>query len=131
MNLTHKKQYDSETEERFRMKIFMENSHKVAKHNKLYAKGLVSYKLGINKYADMLHHEFVQTLNGFNKTKKQLLKGYDLNDSITFIPPANVKLPDAVDWRQKGAVTAVKDQGHCGSCWSFSAVSKIENETNK
>nr|CAI5829254.1 unnamed protein product [Callosobruchus analis] len=44
--VTHKKQYGSELEERFRMKIFMENAHKVAKHNKLYAQGLVSYKLG-------------------------------------------------------------------------------------
>ncbi|KAJ8943309.1 hypothetical protein NQ318_004750 [Aromia moschata] len=109
------------------MKIFMENSHKVAKHNKLYAQGLVSYQLGINKYADMLHHEFVQTLNGFNKSKN-MLRGQDLDDAITFIPPANVQLPDSVDWRQKGAVTGVKDQGQCGSCWSFSATGSLEGQ---
>nr|UHM21912.1 cathepsin L7 [Zabrotes subfasciatus] len=125
--VTHRKQYDSETEEKFRMKIFMENSHKVAKHNKLYAMGLVSYKLGMNKYADMLPHEIIQTLNGFNKTK-QGLKGTKMNDGVTFIPPANVKLPDEVDWREKGAVTEVKDQGHCGSCWSFSATGALEGQ---
>lgn len=104
------------------MKIFMENAHKVEKHNKLFGLGLVTYRLGMNKYADMLHHEFIQTLNGFNKTKN-LLKSGDRDDSITFIPPANIKLPDQVDWRDEGAVTGVKDQGHCGSCWSFSSVS--------
>ncbi|CAG9823173.1 unnamed protein product [Phaedon cochleariae] len=125
--LTHKKQYESETEERFRMKIFMENSHKIAKHNKLYAMGLVSYKLGVNKYADMLHHEFVQAVNGYNKTKN-VLSGIEMDDAITFIPPANVKMPEEVDWRTKGAVTGVKDQGHCGSCWSFSATGSLEGQ---
>lgn len=63
----HAKNYDSETEERFRMKIFMDNKHKIAKHNQLYENGHVTYKLGLNKYADLLHHEFVR-MNGFNKT---------------------------------------------------------------
>ncbi|KAJ8918900.1 hypothetical protein NQ315_016802 [Exocentrus adspersus] len=125
--LTHKKNYDTEIEERFRMKIFMENAHKIARHNKLFALGQVTYKLGLNKYADMLHHEFVHTFNGFNKTKK-LLKGAELEEPITFIPPANVKLPEEVDWREKGAVTGVKDQGHCGSCWSFSATGSLEGQ---
>ncbi|KAG5894862.1 hypothetical protein JTB14_023711 [Gonioctena quinquepunctata] len=80
--LTHKKQYGSGTEERFRMKMFMENVHKVAKHNKLFAMGLVSYKLGINKYAHMLHHAFIHTVNGFNKTKN-LLRGAEMGESTT------------------------------------------------
>lgn len=124
--LTHRKQYESETEERFRMKIFMENRHKIAKHNQRYEMGLVSYKLSENKYADMLHHEFTRTLNGFNRTNK-LFTGQKLQ-GVTFISPANVEVPKEVDWRKLGAVTPVKDQGHCGSCWSFSATGSLEGQ---
>lgn len=128
----HKKTYESETEENFRLKIFMDNKHKIAKHNQEFEAGSVSYKLKLNKYADLLHHEFVRTLNGFNRTVGlKLFKGAQLNpveEAVTFIEPANVEVPKSVDWRTKGAVTEVKDQGHCGSCWSFSATGALEGQ---
>lgn len=126
--LHHSKKYKSETEEKFRMKIYAENRHKIAKHNQKYAAGEVSYKLGLNKYADMLHHEFVDKMNGFNRSNA-ILKGTERNwEGVTYIAPANVQVPESVDWRQLGAVTPVKDQGHCGSCWSFSATGALEGQ---
>ncbi|CAG2056208.1 unnamed protein product [Timema podura] len=107
----------------------MENRNKIAKHNARFEKGEVTYKVGMNKYGDMLHHEFVNTLNGFNRSlpgnsvfATEPLRG------ASFIRPANVKLPNSVDWREKGAVTPVKNQGHCGSCWSFSATGSLEGQ---
>ena len=57
-------------EERFRQKVFLENRRKIAKHNQLYEMGKVTYKLGLNKYSDLLHQEFVEAMNGFNRTAR-------------------------------------------------------------
>ncbi|CAH2085097.1 unnamed protein product [Euphydryas editha] len=129
--LEHRKSYESETEERFRMKIFAENKHKIAKHNQRFERGQVTYRLAPNKYSDMLHHEFVHTMNGFNRTAKHnkglYSKGHEVRGA-TFISPAHVSVPDQVDWRSQGAVTDVKDQGKCGSCWSFSTTGALEGQ---
>jgi len=124
--LLHSKSYDSSVEEKFRMKIYMENKNKIAKHNSLYAQGDVPYGLAMNKYGDLLHHEFVSTMNGFKR---------NYNDSTvprhlvaTFITPENLDAPKQIDWRAKGAVTDVKDQGQCGSCWAFSTTGALEGQ---
>merc|ERR1739838_787363 len=128
--LEHAKKYDSDVEEQFRMKIFMENKHKIAKHNLLVYGGPKKYHLKMNKYGDLLHHEFVSFMNGWrgNNTGGSYKKNR-AHHGVTFIEPdEDVLLPKNVDWREKGAVTPIKDQGQCGSCWSFSATGALEGQ---
>lgn len=62
------KKYQSETEEKFRMKIFLENRRRIAKHNQMFRTGAVTFELAENHLADLLPNEFKHIYNGFNKT---------------------------------------------------------------
>lgn len=86
---------------------------------------LFVFRLAMNKFGDLLPHEFVHVHNGLKMPKNRTLLRLGVG---TFLPPNNVQVPDAVDWRDKGYVTPVKDQGQCGSCWAFSSVSNIIRE---
>jgi len=127
--MTHGKAYDTKTEDNFRLKIFMENKAKIERHNRKAASGRHTYQLKMNQYGDMLHHEFVATMNGFQMRKNLTGVGAGMPAIVgaTFLMPAHVEsLPTNVDWREHGAVTPVKNQGQCGSCWSFSTTGALE-----
>ena len=65
------KSYHSAEEEKFRMKIFMENKQKIAKHNTRFHKGHHNYQLEMNHYGDLLTHEFQGMMNGYRYKFKE------------------------------------------------------------
>ncbi|KAJ6736319.1 CYSTEINE PROTEASE FAMILY C1-RELATED [Salix viminalis] len=112
----HGKTYTSQEERSRRLKVFEDNNDFVTQHNK----GNSSYTLALNAFADLTHHEFKSSRLGLSAAP---LNPDNRNLKIT---GAVSDIPASIDWRKKGAVTNVKDQGSCGACWSFSATGAIE-----
>jgi len=117
----HGKQYAVE-EETMRRVIWESNLDYIEKHNLAADRGEHTFWLGMNEYGDMTNREFVSVMNGYKMRTAP-------SKAPTFLPPSNIgDLPDTVDWRTKGYVTPIKNQGQCGSCWSFSATGSLEGQ---
>jgi C1A family cysteine protease len=96
----------------------------VFKHNflRLRRNDVASWE-GITKFSDMTEQEFARKYLTFNYDAMAAL---GLEKQI-FVSNGN-DVPEAFDWREKGYVTRVRDQGSCGSCWAFSAMANIEGQ---
>lgn len=122
--ITYKKSYADSSSESIHRETFITNMNHIAAHNKLYEAGESTYELGMNAYGDLSMDELAKR------------KGYKSSDKVgSFLEIMqskcdmfNGEIPKSVDWRNKGAVTPVKDQGSCGSCWAFSATGAVEGQ---
>lgn len=86
----------------------------VQDHN---AKNL-SWTVGVNQFADLTDEEFSTMYLGFKWDPSRQPRNVKILDETD--------IPNSIDWRQKGAVTPIKNQGQCGSCWSFSTTGALE-----
>ena len=110
------KKYENVEELESRFTIFRENLHNIITHN---ADRSQNFTMGVNQFTDLTPEEF----------KAQMIRGLKAPVGSfgcgTFSNSAS-GAPASIDWRTKGAVTTVKDQGQCGSCWTFSSTGAME-----
>jgi C1A family cysteine protease len=112
----HGKEYEVD-EAIHRFNIWKTNLETIRNHNADASKG---FKLSMNKFGDLTNEEFRGKYNGFKNRENSFLRSRNVaNLSL-------VGLPSSVDWNQAGKLTPVKDQGQCGSCWSFSTTGALE-----
>ena len=110
------KHYSTVHELENRFAIFRQNFVGILAHNSDFTQ---NFTMGVNQFTDLTPEEFKAQYVGGLKTE---VGSYGCK---TFSSSAS-GAPSAIDWRTRDAVTSVKDQGQCGSCWTFSATGAVE-----
>lgn len=118
--VTFNKSYAGFKEEEERRQIYLKADQIINKHNQEADEGIHSYRMGHNGLSDLSSEEFSQLLGTLSNTTD------DDTTRLTVQTLTGSPLPVEKDWRKYGAVTEVKNQGSCGSCWAFAAVGALE-----
>uniref|UniRef100_A0A0E0KXL8 Uncharacterized protein n=1 Tax=Oryza punctata TaxID=4537 RepID=A0A0E0KXL8_ORYPU len=119
----YRKAYASFEEKVRRFEVFKDNLNHIDEINKK----VTSYWLGLNEFADLTHDEFKAAYLGLTPTPpatRSNSKHY--SSEFRYEKMSDGEVPKEMDWRKKNAVTEVKNQGQCGSCWAFSTVAAVE-----
>ncbi|KAK1439012.1 hypothetical protein QVD17_04827 [Tagetes erecta] len=120
----HGKTYNALGEKETRFQIFTDNLKFIDDHN---FSDNQTYKLGLNQFADLTNDEYRSMYLGAKPDPYRRIAKLQRGDvSQRYAVQSNEMFPEKVDWRERGAVAPIKNQGGCGSCWAFSTVAAVE-----
>lgn len=110
-------------EDLHRQRIFHQNLESITEHNERYLRKLESYTKGINQFTDLSFEDRIQLGNVLLPFNKPSTRKPELTSArLLFDAP----LPESFSWVEKGAVTPVKDQQKCASCYAFGSIVVFE-----
>jgi len=121
----YNKQYSSAEEFQRRFAIFEENYNYIALHNSGKTN---TFKLGMNQFGDLSNAEYRSLYLGYKQSQHQKAHSIPFKGGNRSCPVGDSSAPynTTCDWRQANVVTPIKNQGQCGSCWSFSTTGSVE-----
>jgi len=118
------KSYPSHLEYRLHKEAYEASIRRIEAHN---ADPSSTYRKGVNQFSDVLEGDRFMP-RGYNKgaanAKGSLLRGAEM---FTYSESELAGIPDSLDWRERGVISSVKNQGSCGSCWTFGTTELIES----
>jgi C1A family cysteine protease len=114
----HGRNYFGAEEDNTKFQVFKQNYLFINEHNERFNAGEETFSLGLNEFADLTNEQFKVLKLGLNP--RPAFKSNPIVELDT------TNLPASVDWRSSNAVTDVKNQGSCGSCWAFSTTGSLE-----
>ncbi|XP_072303960.1 cathepsin K-like [Eucyclogobius newberryi] len=123
--IKHDKVYENKTEVSYRRALWEKNLEQIWRHHQEVAAGKYNFTLGLNHLADMTAEEVNEKLNGLKPEKLNTAR------NATLKKLSDSTVPRSVDWRQRGLVGSVQNQGMCGSCWAFGSLGALEGQMRK
>ncbi|XP_062227029.1 ervatamin-B-like [Phragmites australis] len=130
----HNRSYPTADEKLRRFEVYRRNVEHIEATNR---EGKLSYTLGENQFTDLTSEEFLATYTG-RVVLPEVADDEDGGEMVITTLAGDVTeggnaghvnvsaLPESIDWRKLGAVTPVKNQGQCGSCYAFAVVAAVE-----